>query len=238
MIDKKPDTTVLRKFPQCEWDFRNLHDNEDQLPIATMYEYLRECPWISDTISKWLDTSIGLTLGKAGSSSQCSLGENRGTTFRELLSLIAKEREGSGETTKEMKQLFLDIPLAMPKKLMGHPFAGFFWTMLSWPAPYLQVYETDLYKHLEAIAEDLDNEFKKGLISGEKIPNFPMSPLLTSQNEENVVLKIDWYKSDLQLKDEFAQFLELKRPHRSRTSRKGEKTAAEMAFCFSPQKFL
>jgi hypothetical protein len=52
MIDKKPDIAVLCKFPQCEWDFRNLYDNEDQLSIATMYEYLRECPWIREVYEK------------------------------------------------------------------------------------------------------------------------------------------------------------------------------------------
>ena len=85
MIDKKPDITVLGRFPKYEWDFRNLFEDEDQLRIATMYEYLRECHWISDTISKWLDTPIGSTWGKVGSSSQCSFGETRGTNFRELL---------------------------------------------------------------------------------------------------------------------------------------------------------
>ena len=52
MIDKKPDIAVLCKFPQCEWDFRNLYDNEDQLSIATMYEYFRECPWIREVYEK------------------------------------------------------------------------------------------------------------------------------------------------------------------------------------------
>ena len=221
MIDKKPDITVLGRFPQCEWDFRNLFEDEDQLRIATMYEYLRECPWISDTISKWLDTPIGSTWGKVGSSSQCSFGENRETTFRELLSLIAKERARSGETTKEMKRRFIDIPLAMPEKLKGHPFAGFFWTMLDWPTPYLQVNKTDSYRHLKAISGDLDNEVKKGLLGSEKIPNFPMSPLLTSDNEENVLIKVDWNKSDLQLKEEFSRFLKLKRPQSNCTSREG-----------------
>ena len=223
MIDKKPDITVLGRFPQCEWDFRNLFEDEDQLRIATMYEYLRECPWISDTISKWLDTPIGSTWGKVGSSSQCSFGETMGTTFRELLSLIAKERARSGETTKEMKRLFIDIPLAMPEKLKGHPFAGFFWTMLDWPSPYLKVYKTDSYRHLKAISEDLDNEFKKGLIGSEKIPNFPMSPLLTSDSEENVRIKVDWNKSDEALGIQFKEYLQLNRPHPYDKSRLGRK---------------
>src|SRR6056300_422265 len=106
MIDKKPDTTVLGRFPACEWDFRDLYDDEDQLIIATKYEYLRECPWISSTVSKWLDTPIGSTWGKVGNSSQCFFGETGGTTFRELLTLIAKKRAKAGETTKEMKRRF------------------------------------------------------------------------------------------------------------------------------------
>ena len=93
--------------------------------------------------------------------------------------------------------------------------------MLDWPSPYLKVYKTDSYRHLKAISEDLDNEFKKGLIGSEKIPNFPMSPLLTSDSEENVRIKVDWNKSDLQLKEEFALFLELKRPQGNCTSREG-----------------
>lgn len=204
------DPSPLKSIDQAEWDYRDLFGQDHEMRVATPYEYSRFVPWVEKAYVDWLDAKVDLSL----STKQRKLfGYSRQRlTPRQFLKKVQRLNPKSSEHQNAVELLFFELIYSMKEQLKGHVLAPSVLFLFDFPSPYMVIRQSEGFNATKAFDAVISEAANKGLLNQVQVPDWPFSYAQgVFQEAEEVVLHIDWKKTDGVLIQQFSEWLKRNR---------------------------
>jgi|UPI00036FF3B0 hypothetical protein len=208
---------ILKDISQHEWDYRDLHGDNREVSLATLYEYTRSESSISAMYVKWLDSPISDDRHEICSKHFTVKGG--ATTPRDLLKQIEETSSPLSQLGEEASSFHLPVYLTLPKMLLNYRMSDHLLLMVDFPAPYMEIRERPGFSKMRSLHYAQLTAAKEGIVWGSKVGNWNFLNF-GNPSVEDVTLGIDWGKSDRNLIDSFRDWLKENRKSKAADRRK------------------
>ena len=214
----EPSTDILESISLDEWDYRDLYGNDDEIYLATIYEYSRSESSILNMYAKWLDSPIREQCVES-CAAHFSVIKNK-TTPRELLKKIevaasSMNKSAIEEIYSKELAIYITLPLELTEFRMSHNCLF----MADFPVPYMRMRGMPSFSIKRRLHSAKVKSVQEGVLFGVKLANRKFLNL-GNLATENVALGIDWRKPDRELLNDFRSWLKENRKEKACFSRK------------------